>query len=44
VPVLGMLERGGNLIAQVVSNTQQNTLVSIIKANVKKGSNLYTDE
>lgn len=44
VPVLGMLERGGNLITQVVSNTQQNTLEQIIKNNIKKGSNIYTDE
>jgi transposase-like protein len=44
VPVLGILERGGNLIAQVVQNTQQNTIEPIIKANVKKGSDIYTDE
>ncbi|CAJ0630963.1 2809_t:CDS:2 [Entrophospora sp. SA101] len=31
-----MLERGGNLITQVVSNTQQNTLEKIIISNVKK--------
>ena len=43
-PVLGLLERGGNLIAQVVSNTRQNTLEPIIRANIKKGSNVYTDE
>jgi len=43
-PVLGMLERGGNLIAQVVSDTRQNTLEPAIRANIKKGSNIYTDE
>jgi transposase-like protein len=43
-PVLGILERNGSLICQVVSNTQQITLEPIIKANVKKGSSVYTDE
>lgn len=44
VPVLGMLERNGNLIAQVVQNTKQETIEPIIKANIKQGSNVYTDE
>jgi len=44
IPVLGIIQRNGNLIAEVVPNTKQNTLVSIIKVNVKKGSNLYSDE
>jgi transposase-like protein len=44
VPVLGMLERGGNLITQVVSNTQQRTIEPIIEANINQGSNVFTDE
>lgn len=44
VPVLGMLERNGNLITQVVPNTQQNTIEPIINLNIKKGSEVYTDE
>src|ERR1044072_1821798 len=39
-----MLERNGYLIAQVVPNTQQNTLEPLIDTYVKKGSNLYSDE
>jgi transposase-like protein len=39
-----MLERGGNLIAQVVPNTQKETLEPIIKKHVEKGSNVNTDE
>ncbi|CAJ0635365.1 4692_t:CDS:2 [Entrophospora sp. SA101] len=35
-PVLGMLERNGNLIAQVVQNTQQNTIEPVIKSNIKQ--------
>jgi len=44
VPVLGMIERGGNLICQVIPNTQQKTIEPIIRANVKERSNIYTDE
>jgi len=44
VPVLVMIERNGNLIAQVVQNTKQNILETVINNHVKKGSNVYTDE
>ena len=43
VPVFGILERGGKLIAKVVSNTQSKTLVPIIKEYVKEESVVYTD-
>jgi len=43
-PVLGLLERNGNLITQVVSNTRQNTLEPIIRVNIKKDSDVFTDE
>lgn len=44
-PVLGILERGsGRLFAQVIPNTQQNTLEQIINTQVKKESDVYTDE
>ncbi|WP_195531774.1 IS1595 family transposase [Bacteroides finegoldii] len=43
VPVFGILERGGNLVARVVPNTQSKTLVPIIKEHVKEGSVVYTD-
>lgn len=43
VPVFGILERGGKLIAKVVPNTQAKTLVPIIKQFVKKESVVYTD-
>jgi transposase len=44
VPVLVMVKRKGNVIAQVVPNTKREILEPIIKANVEKGSNVYTDE
>jgi len=39
-----MEERGGNAIAQVVSDVKQKTLEPIIRKHVKEGSNVYTDE
>ena len=39
-----MLERGGNLICQVVPNTQQKTLEPIVFANIKENANVFTDE
>jgi ISXO2-like transposase domain len=44
LPVLGMLEKNGNLVAQVVPNTKQNTIEPIIRENIKKNVNVYTDE
>lgn len=44
IPVLGILERGGKLVAQVVQNTKQETIEPIIKANIKQNSNVFTDE
>jgi transposase-like protein len=43
-PVFGMIERGGNLIAQVVPNTKANTLISLIKENVSTDAHIITDE
>jgi transposase-like protein len=42
--MLGILERGGNLMIKVVPDTRKRTLEPIIKANVEKDSNVYTDE
>jgi len=44
IPVLVKIERGGNVIAQVVPNVSQKTLEPIIREYVEKGSNVYTDE
>lgn len=43
VPVFGILERGGKVIAKVVPNTQAKTIVPIIKEKVELGSVVYTD-
>ncbi len=44
VPVLGILERSGNLITQVIPNTRQETIEPIIREYIKESSNVYTDE
>ncbi len=43
-PVLGMIERGGNLITVVVPDTKQDTIEPIVNFHVAKGANVYTDE
>lgn len=43
-PVLGMVERGGKLVAKQVPNTTTETLSKELINNVKLGATLYTDE
>jgi len=43
-PVIGILERGGKVKAQKAKNVSGKTLKSFIKRNVKKGSQIMTDE
>lgn len=43
-PVFGLLQRGGCVIARVVSDTKSRTLFPLILKYVKVGSNVYTDE
>ena len=42
--VLGMVERGGDIMTQVVPDVRRNTLLPRIKNHIKKGSLLNTDE
>lgn len=43
VPVFGILQRGGNMIAKVVTNTQAKTLAPYISDYVNENSVIYTD-
>lgn len=43
VPVFGMLQRNGNMVAKVVDNTKSLTLEPYIKNYVKEESVIYTD-
>ena len=42
--VLGVVERGGAVFAQPIGGTDRNTLHSAIRASVRIGATLYTDE
>ncbi|MGE0284479.1 MAG: IS1595 family transposase [Rhizobiaceae bacterium] len=42
--VLGMLERGGNLIAHVVPDRSGGTILPVIRQNVKPNTEIHTDE
>lgn len=42
--VLGMKERGGNVIAMVVPNANQNVIVPYVRKYIKRGSLVCTDE
>lgn len=42
--VLGMLERGGNVVTKVVPDAKRGSLIPPIMANVAKGSTITTDQ
>ncbi len=42
--VLGMMERGGDVVTKVVIDNRQTTLIPAIRANVVKGTEIHTDE
>ncbi|MFN8491062.1 MAG: IS1595 family transposase [Caldilineaceae bacterium] len=43
-PVLGMMQRTGQLIIEMLSNVQQKTIQPLIQAHVRAGALIYTDE
>ena len=44
VPVMGMLQRGGKVVCEVVRNTSYKSLTVPILRNVKRTATLYSDE
>jgi transposase-like protein len=44
IMVMGMLERGGKIRTQIISDRKQETMHSMVKNNVETGASLYTDE
>lgn len=42
--VFGMLERGGDIVVQVVANRRSGTLLPAIRANVRRHTEIHTDE
>ena len=43
VPVFGLLKRNGRVFAVVIPNARADTLLPIIRQQVKPDSNVYTD-
>jgi len=43
-PILGMIERGGQVVLRVLENVQQKTIKPIIEKFIKSGSLVNTDE
>lgn len=41
--VVGMLDRGGDILTEVVPNRKSETLIPLIEKHVKEGSTVYTD-
>ena len=43
-PILGILQRGGQVVIQMLENVQQTTIKPLIKQTIQPGSLIYTDE
>lgn len=43
-PVLGMVERGGRVVAQVVPDVRASTLVPVVRGTIQPGSTAISDE
>lgn len=43
-PILGMLQRGGEVVVRMPENVQQKTIKPLILATVAPGTTVYTDE
>jgi transposase len=43
-PVLGLIQRGGQVIIQMLPNVRQATIKPVITKHVTEGSKIYTDE
>lgn len=44
VTVLGMLERGGNVMTKVLPDNRRDTILPVVSGNVAKGSEVSTDQ
>ncbi|MGA9800158.1 MAG: IS1595 family transposase [Terriglobales bacterium] len=43
-PILGLIQRGGQVLLHMLENVQQTTIKPVIAACVAQGSQIYTDE
>jgi len=43
-PILGMIQRGGEVVLQMLSNVKQGTITPLIQNTIALGTLIYTDE
>ncbi len=43
-PILGMIQRGGQVVIQMLENVQQVTIKPLIQSTIAPGTLIYTDE
>lgn len=43
-PIVGMIQRGGEVVIRMLANVQQTTIEPLIKATIVPGTKVYTDE
>jgi ISXO2-like transposase domain len=43
-PILGLIQRGGQVVLHMLANVQQKTIQPIMGATVATGTRIYTDE
>ncbi len=43
-PILGMIERGGKVVIQMLANVQQHTIQPLLRGTIQMGSTVFTDE
>ena len=43
-PILGLIQRGGQVVLHMLANVQQKTIEPIIETTVATGTIVYTDE
>ena len=43
-PILGLIQRGGEIVLQLLANVQQATIQPIIEKTIAKGTLIHTDE
>ena len=43
-PILGMLQRGGEVVIRMLENVKQVTIGPLIEQTIAKGTLVYTDE
>jgi len=43
-PILGLIQRSGNVVLRMLENVQQQTIEPIIRSCVSEGTRFYTDE